>query len=470
METSNIIGALGAGSGINMAQLAADLSAAQFAGRTERLTAKSELLTRQISAASTIKNGLTTLANSLGDRVRTGDLASTPKVASSAVATASTPPGTFGKGSYALEVTQLAERQVLAGPAVTSASDVVGAGTLTIRFGTVGATFAADAARDPLAITIPSGSTLTDISGAINGAGQGMSAYVAQTVDGPRLVIKGPEGAANGFVIEATETAGEEGLAALAWEPVAGDPAQLLDSAQDTLFELDGLAMRSASNETAAIAPGLKLTLTGTNIGNPTQITFTSPVSTIQTAMSDFVSALNEIAGALKEAMNPTNGDLRGDPGARALRQSLSRLTSEVVMPNATSPAPRTLADLGLRTGRDGTFTIDTARLAATLEADPEAASAMFTVGLFGVYSTMDKLARNAASTGNPGSLAGSIARYERLAEQTTEATSELIEKQEALRVQMTARFARSEGSIAASQSTLTFLQQQIDAWNGSNN
>lgn len=470
METSNIIGSLGAGSGINMAQLAADLSAAQFQGRADRLVAKGELLDRQISSAATLKNALSTLAGSLGDRVRTGDLASAPQVASSAVATASAPFGTFGRGTYSLEVTQIARRQVLAGPAVTSAADVIGAGTLTIRFGTVGAAFTADAAQDPVAITIPSGSTLTDISAAINGAGEGLSAYVAQTVDGPRLVIKGPEGANSGFVIEAAETVGEEGLAALAWEPVTGAPANLLETAQDAAFELDGLPMTSASNQTGQIAPGLQLTLKATNIGSPTQISFGNPSANIQTAMADLVGALNEIAAGLAEATNIESGDLRGDPGARALKQVLSQLAGTVVMPGASADTPRTLADLGLATERDGKFRLDTVRLSASLARDPEAVAAMFTNGLYGVYGTVDKLARDAASTGNPGSLGGSIARYERLAAETESTAAALIEKQENLRITMVARFARSESRIAASQSTLTFLQQQIDAWNSGNN
>ena len=470
MEASNIIGALGAGSGINMAQLAADLSAAQFQARADRLVAKGELLDRQISSAATLKNALSTLAGSLGDRVRTGDLASVPQVASSAVATASAPFGTFGRGTYSLEVTQIARRQVLAGPAVTSADDVVGAGTLTIRFGSVGAGFTADAAQDPVAITIPSGSTLNDISAAINGAGEGLSAYVAQTVDGPRLVIKGPEGENSGFVIEATETVGEEGLAALAWEPDTGASANLLESAQDAAFELDGLPMTSATNQTAQLAPGLQLTLKATNIGSPTQISFGNPSANIQTAMADLVGALNEIAAQLALVTDRESGELRGDPGARALKQGLGRLAGSVVMPTANSDTPRTLADLGLATGRDGKFRLDTARLTASLARDPEAVAAMFTNGLYGVYATVDKLARDAASTGNPGSLGGSIVRYERLADETEATAADLIEKQENLRITMVARFAKSETRIAASQSTLTFLQQQIDAWNAGDN
>ena len=47
--------------------------------------------------------------------------------------------------------------------------------------------------------------------------------------------------------------------------------------------------------------------------------------------------------------------------------------------------------------------------------------------------------------------------------------TTDLADKQEALRASLTARFAKADSRIGASQSTLTFLKAQIDAWNGSN-
>lgn len=469
METSSsIITTLGAGSGINMAQLASDLAAAQFLGRTERLSAKSEQLTAQISAASTLKNAITTLASSFGDRVRTGDLAAAPSLANSAVAKASVPFGSSGKGSYSLEVTQLAKRQALSSGSFASATSTVGAGTLTLRFGTIDGSFSPDAARDPVDITIASGATLADVASAINASESGVTAYVANTTTGARLVLKGEEGAANGFVLEAAET--EPGLAALAWEPATGDPDQLLATASDATFFLDGLPMTSASNNTGTVAPGLQLTLTGTNIGAPTQITFSNPSDAVSSTMTDLVAALNELVTAVKDVTNKDTGELRSDPGARALKQALTKLTTEVVMPNATGDEPRTLSDLGLTLSRDGSFTLDSERLTATLERDPDAVSAMFTTGIYGVYSTLDKLSRNTTSISNPSSLGGSIARYQRMSAEITEQTTELAEKQEDLRVRMVARFAKADTQVAASQSTLTFLQQQIDAWNAQNN
>jgi flagellar hook-associated protein 2 len=72
-----------------MAELATNLAAAQFAARTDRLAAKSELLDAQISTASNLKSMLFSLATSLGDRVRMGDLSPQPQVGNGAVAQAS---------------------------------------------------------------------------------------------------------------------------------------------------------------------------------------------------------------------------------------------------------------------------------------------------------------------------------------------------------------------------------------------
>ena len=467
-EIGSIVSALGGGSGVDMVKLANDLAAAQFALRNDRLTEQSEKLDRQVSAASSIKNMLSMLASALGDRVRTGDLSSQPSVANGTVAAASSPVGTTGSGTYSLEIFTLAKSQTLASPAFAAGSTVVGAGTLTLRFGTAtGASFSEDAGHAPVNITIASGATLSDIASAINAKNAGVTAYVAQTSLGAQLVMKGAEGGQNGFIVEASETVGEEGLAALAWNPAAGgDPARLLAQSGDASFKLDGLAMTSASNTTGTVAPGLSLKLTGTNGGSPTQISFASPTPAISTAMQDLVSALNEVAGELRAATDPLTGDLSRDPGARTLQRSLSRLAGEIVMPGAPEGTPRTLSDLGLAIERDGTFRLDSNRLQATLARDPNGAAAMFTAGLFGVYATVDKISRAASTTGDPGALGGSIKRYQSQSTDVREALAKLADQQETLRANMVARFAKADTRISASKSTLSFLQSQIDAWN----
>lgn len=468
--TQSIISALGAGSGIDMASLATNLAAAQFAGRTDRLQAKSDTLEAQISAATNLKSMLTTLSQSIGTRVRQGDLSPQPQVANSAVARASLSGTPVQAGSFSLEVTRLATSQTLASPPLASASSLTGSGTLTLRFGTIASgTFTEDTGHAAVDIAIPAGATLNDVAARINAARAGVSAYVANTVDGARLVLKGSEGSANGFVLEAAETVGDEGLANLAWTP-AGDPARLLASAGNAEYKLDGLPATSPGNKVNAAIPGVNLQLTATNIGAPTTITFSDPGSAITTAMQDLTDALNEVAAELVRNTDPLTGDLARDDGARSIRRAFSQLAGTVVMPNAAASAPRTLADLGLSTQRDGTFKLDTARLAATLKSDPQGAAAMFTNGLFGVYATVDSMVRKTVQSTLPGSLTGSIAKYTSQKSKIGTDLAKIADQQETLRSQLVKRFSWTDGNIGASKSTLSFLQGQIDAWNARNN
>lgn len=464
--TSQLITALGAGSGIDMAALAGNLAEAQFAGRIDRLTSRSETLDRQISIASNLRSMMLGLASSLGDRVRMGDLSPQPLLANAAVARASLTGTTQPSGSYALEVTALATAQSLASPALAAASAPVGAGSLTLRFGTIsGASFTEDAGHAAVSVSIASGATLADVATAINGSGAGVSAYVATGADGARLVLKGQEGAANAFTLEASETPGEEGLANLAWHP-SGDASRLKAAAGDAHYSIDGLARTASTNTITEAVPGVTLALTATNAGAPTQLSFANPGSAIASTMQDLTTALNELMGELRTATDPLTGDLARDSGARSLRQAFAALAGTVVMPNAPPGAPRTLADLGLSTQRDGSFMLDTRRLNATLQADPQGAAAMFTTGLFGVYATFDGLARRASKTGDPGTLAGSIARYTAQKRTVSDDQAKLAERQETLRAQMVKRFAATDTLVGNSRSTLTFLQNQIEAWN----
>ena len=454
-----------------MTALAANLATAQFARRTDLLTAKSDTLDKQISAASDLKSTILSLATSLGDRVRTGDLSPKPQVANAAVATASLSGETRPSGVFSLEVTSLATNQTLASPAFAAATSTIGSGTLTLRFGTVaGTSFTEDTTHAAVAVTIPSGATLTDAANAINAAGAGVTAYVANTAEGAKLVLKGQEGAVNGFVVEAAETVGEEGLAQLAWAPATGASEQLLASAGDAAFKLDGLAMTAKSNSVTDAIPGLNLVLTGTNAGVPTRITFADTSTAISTTMQDLTTALNEVAAQLVAATNPQTGDLARDSGALALKRAMSQLGTTVIMPSAPEGTPRTLGDLGLTIQRDGTFALDSKRLAATLKADPQGAAAMFTNGLYGIYATIDALARKSNSASDPGTLAGSISRYTSQKTKITADQAKLTEQQDALRTRLTQRFATADSHIGVSKSTLSFLQNQIAFWTAKSN
>lgn len=469
---SSIISALGAGSGVNFIQLASDISAASFAVQRDAIAARRTALEAQISAAGQLRASVNGLAAALGDRIRNGDLAPRGTLGNAAVAQVSVPPGLSPRGNFSLEVTQLAQGQTLVGRPLASRDALVGEGTLTLRFGTVdGATFAPDTARDAINIAVTATDTLATIAGRITQASGGaVQAYVAEGPGGAQLVMKGQEGAANGFVLEAAGAGGAEApgdLSYLGWQP-ASTNGELRTTARDATFLLDTVERTSPTNRVTGLPGGFTLNLTGTNAGAPTTLSFASNTAAISSVMNDFVAALNDIVGQLGELAAPLGGELGNDPGARELRRDLARLASEVVRPGAAPGEPRTLSDLGLALNRDGTFRLDTAALNRSLDTAPDAVAAMFTTGATGVFATMDRLARENSLVTDPGSLGGSVRRFERQLEVSDDRLARIAEQQEALRERLTREFTASERRVAASQSTLTFIRQQVDIWSNS--
>lgn len=474
---SSIISALGAGSGVDFIKLATDISAASFAVQRDQLTARRTALEAQISAAGQLRGSLNALASALGDRIRNGDLAPRGTLGNAAVATVNTLPGSSPRGSFSLEVTQLASAQTLLSRPFASRDALVGAGTLNLRFGTiVDNSFTADPARAAIAITLTEADTLATLATRITQASGGaVTAYVANGTGGAQLVMKGQDGAANAFVLDAAMPAPDPDadpapppaagdLAYLGWAPAAGDTLRT-GTARDAALRIDGVAMTSPTNRVTGLPGGFGLTLTGTNAGAPTTLAFASNSAAVSGVMNDLVAALNDIVGQINQLAAPIGGELSNDPGARELRRDLAALAGQVLMPAATGDAPRTLGDLGLALNRDGTFRLDSARLNRTLETAPDAAAAMFTTGATGVFAAVDRLARDTSLAADPGSLGGSLRRFERQRATSEARLARIAEQQEALRERLTREFTASERRVAASQSTLTFIRQQVDIW-----
>ncbi len=469
---SSIISALGAGSGIDFIKLAGDISEASFAFQRQTVTARRETLEARISAASQLRGAINDLSSALGDRIRNGDLAPRGTLGNPAVARASVTPGLSPRGSFSLEVTQLATSQTLVTNAYASRDALVGAGTLNFRFGTVdGASFAEDAGSTPLAITVAADDTLATLANKITrDSGGAITAYVAQGTDGAQLVLKGREGAASGFVIEPVGAGGGAvpgDLAFLGWNP-ASDAGELRGTAGNATFLLDTVETTSPTNRATGLPGGFTLDLTATNIGAPTTLSFGSNSDAITGVMGDFVAALNDIVAQVNILAAPVGGELGNDPGARELRRDLAALAGQVVAPGAAVGSPRTLADLGVVLNRDGTFRLDSARLNQALETSPDAVAGMFTTGATGVFATIDRFARQASLISDPGSLGGSVSRYEAQLERADDRLARIAEQQETLRERLTRDLVASERRVAASQSTLNFLRAQVDIWSNS--
>ena len=467
----NIVSALGSGSGIDIGQLTSSLVEAQFAGKLARLTRREETLDAQISAAATIRSQFSTLADALGSRIRGGDLAGKPTSSDPTVVTAVVTEGARVTALDAdVEVLRLARAQTLSSPAFASAGSAPGPGTLTIRMGKfTGTNLTADSGRSAISVSVASGQSLQSVADAINAAADGaVTASLVQSSDGVRLALKGQSGANGAFTVSAQEPVFQRGLAKLAYSGGAGGGTAMTlgQAATDSQVKVDGIVVERSGNRVTDVIPGVILDLQSVAVGRSVHLSLARADAAIGSALGDFVSALNQVQATLAAAADPQTGELRTDSATRAARRALTQFTSADLMPNAAAGAPRTLAELGVKTARDGTLTLDQAQFDRVLARDPAAVEALFAPGLYGLGAAVEKMARQATSSAVPGSLSSAVERYGKLKAGLSDERLKIGDASARLREQMTRQFAAMDSRVAAFRSTQSFLDNQIKAWN----
>jgi len=378
---ASITTTLGIGSGIDTKELVNSLVAAQRDTKIKELTTRNEKISAQISALGQVKSGLTAFSTALAQLVGGGSLSTQPTSSdSTAIAVSKIAGQSVSRTPTTVEVRQLASAQVLTSGTVTDPAAPVGKGTLTITLGTATTSggaltgFTAGAA-DPIEIAIGDGdNSLVGVAAAINKAKAGVTATVVNDGTGARLVLKGVTGDAAAFRIDVAEDAAAPGLSQFAFNPGAATMA-LGQAAQDSIIAIDGLAIRRSGNSISDVIEGVTLDLKSAVPGVPVTIGSARPTEAIGQAVQDFVDAYNELYAILSKEMTGEDGILKGDAGARQVMRTLSGLTSTALTASGT---PGTLAEIGVRTNRDGTLSVDTSRLNAVLTASPDQVEALF--------------------------------------------------------------------------------------------
>lgn len=476
--TASVVQTLGTGSGINTAELVQGLVDAQFEARNAALTRREETLTAQISAASAHKSNMTSFASALSTLARGGSLATQPTSSNSSILGVTRLSGAnLTNLSAQIEVRQLASPQTASTAPVEDKSAAIGQGKLQLTFGT--ATVADGAmtgfvpasgpkAPAPVEITIDStNSSLEGIAAAINAANAGVSASILTDSSGSRLVVKGATGEARAFTLTATETVGHEGLSAL--NVGIGASTTIGSAARDAVVAIDGVELKRDANTISDLIPGVKLDLVSAQPGTIVNIGKTLPTNSLIQAVQDFVETYNQVYIALRTDLDPVTGSLRQDVAAKALRRQLQQLTLTPIASGSTD-VPTSLAQIGVKTNRDGTLSLDNSALSKALVDYPGQVEKMFAQSsgsattANGLSAAFDAISTAAASTTR--GLGASEVNYTKAKSEITEDRTEALAKADALRTRMTRQFASMDAKVAAYKSTMTFLENQVKAWN----
>lgn len=408
----------------------------------DQLRTRQSGLKTQISALGDLISRLSSLATAASDLGKSGAL--TVKSVSTNDAFSAVPGTDAVAGRYAVEVDALARAAKWRSARFTDgATHAGGTMTLTVQGTTLPAFHIGD------------GATLQDVADAIRGTGAPVSAVVLS------------DGTSSYLSVTARDTGVPASGDALKIDFIAdqGVKGQLpgygqTQAAQNASFQVDGLTFSRRSNVVSDAIPGTTLTLA--KEGGPAEdlVLATDPDAT-EARLQKFVDAYNSIMGLVQRQLSPAkdtdrNSTLAGDTSVRALQAKLQGIVSTQV----SDTGVRALADLGVKTARDGSLSIDGTTLAAALSRDPSGVNALFSKANTGIAAVVQTLVDRQTRAGD-GVLISDKASLDRRVSDMDDQADALTRRVDAYRTNLIAQFTAMESTVSSLKSIGNFLTSQ---------
>jgi flagellar hook-associated protein 2 len=368
--TASISSTLGIGSGLDITTIVDGLTQADRAPKDAAIKKREDANSAKVSALADAANGIDSFASALGQLISSGSLFTQPSVSDASIVSAAAVPGArLTSLSAQLEVVQLAKAQTLESVPLADAAAAVGQGDLTLVTQAGSFTVTVDGSNDSLA----------GLAAAINAKNAGVTASVITDQNGARLMLKGGTGASAAFTLD-VPVGTTSGLERFAYGPSVVGGLSQAQAAQDAIVRLDGVEIARASNSFNDLIPGVQIDLKRAVPGTTVALGVTRPDAAIAQAVDDFVNAYNELATRLAAYTSAGSsgapaGPLHGDVGIREMQRKLAQIPSTVLNSQGTI---HTLAEIGVKTNRDGTLSLDSSRLQTALATDPAGVEALF--------------------------------------------------------------------------------------------
>lgn len=481
---------LGVGSGLDLEGMLTKLMQVEQQPLT-LLQKKQSSYQSKISALGTLQSSLAALQTAAAALTPSSTQTALDKfssysasVADSTIASASATKGAVA-GTYSLEVSSLASAQRLVSPAsaFTSASTAlnIDAGTLKIEFGKLtpattnpvaAASYTPDATRE-LNISIAAGASLNDIRDAINAKNGGVSATIVTGTNGPQLTLTSlQEGTSNVMQVSGLTGTDAANFNFNPLSPVAGSLSETAAggrSASDAAFMVNGIAGTSSTNAVTGVLDGVTINLlkvtagtAGTSTSVPTSITVSqNTTSGLTSALQAFVKAYNDANSTMGglgtyNATTKIAGALQGDSSLRTAQSQVRSLLFGAV--SNDSSAYQRLADIGVSVAKDGTLSLDTAKLSTAISKD-----------FSGVANLVAKVGDSFNKTlegivGTSGSLVSATNGVTRMIKDLTNRQNALSDRLTQIEAGYRKQFTALDTLVASMNKTSSYLTQQLAA------
>jgi flagellar hook-associated protein 2 len=446
VSATPLITSTGIGSGLNIGAIVSALTNSFGAAQTAQLTKQQTSLDSQVSAYGTFTSALDTLKLALPALEDAGQLAGfAATVADKNIATATTSASAVA-GQYSLQVNNLATTATLTSAPVASAATALGTGTLTIAVGNASTSITVDSTNNSLA----------GIAAAINSASNnpGVSASIITTTTGSRLILTGTTtGAVN--AISVTPSGGNGGLSSLAFTQTR--------AALDASFLINNFPAASASNVVSGAITGVTLNLQQASaVATPTTLTISPDTSTAQASIGKFVTAVNGVLSSIRSltAFDPstkTAGPLNGNATLEAFQNQLQIILGKVTN---GSGGVKSLTDIGISAGTDGSYATDNGKLGNALSASLASIGRL----LGGSNGIATQIANLVDGYTKPGGLLDTINQglqtgLSSVSKQQANLTAQLA----AYSARLTAEYNAMDAAVALLKQTQTFLNAQFN-------
>ncbi len=468
------ISSTGLGSGVDINEIVKSLVAAEGDAKKALMDGKEAQALAKISGFGAIKSDL----EALQTQMKTMDTllevqkytATVQKDADGVEMYSAITSNAAKPGSYDIRVTNLAKAHRISSGNLTSATSVVGTGTLVLTSNGSSTSITIDSSNN----------TVEGIRDAINATttDSGIVATILSVNSGVILSLSSVETGTDYSITTTVPVDGDDdetdnfGLSRLASAHSVGGPSTgymtTNQAAQDATLTINGLPATRQSNIVTDLIDGVILTLKKVDVVNSYTLSIAQDAAATKKLITDFVTKYNAlvdtIQGLTKYVTNQSKdnqtGALIGDSTVRSLLYNLRKAVNYIDSDGTASY--RSLSDIGVKTlTKTGKLEINETTLDAALRDKLDEVSNIFSKNGTALSNEVENTVNLVITRG--GSLANTI---DKLNKDIAEIKLDRVKLQESLNKlesRLFEQFNAMDRLVAQIKSTSDFLSQQLD-------
>ena len=231
-----------------------------------------------------------------------------------------------------------------------------------------------------------------------------------------------------------------------------------VQAAVNASVKVDNITFSRRTNTISDAIPGTTLTLKKEG-GAAEDLVVSTDADGTKARLQKFVDAYNAVTAIVQKQLTPDKDTdrtktLAGDSTVRTLQAKLQALVATSV---GSSGDVRTLADVGVKTAKDGSLSVDSTVLTKALERNPAAVNALFSTKDTGLADVVGALVTAQTRSGD-GLLVNRQAGINRTITSLDEQAARIQLHIDSFRLTLEKQFAAMENTVSNLKSMGTFL------------